>query len=140
MPCNCIGAMDEALAEYNTRILLPLMLDGSTAKPLIETERIETGRGKKKAVKVFASYCPFCGVKLDQACPLPNTFENAAKHIVETGSASTKELQRRLNIGFNAAARYIERLQTDGILSLPDEQGKCRIIAIGRLKAFAERQ
>lgn len=63
MTCNCIETMDAALAEYNTSILIPMTVVGSTPKPFVETVQLETGRGKKKAVKVFASFCPFCGVK-----------------------------------------------------------------------------
>jgi hypothetical protein len=30
---------------------------------MLETEQIETGRGKQKAVSMFLTYCPFCGTK-----------------------------------------------------------------------------
>jgi len=64
-PCNCIAEFDAKLAERNTRIMLPIMLGADqTARPMIVTDQIETGRGKKKACGVFASFCPFCGIKL----------------------------------------------------------------------------
>jgi hypothetical protein len=50
-PCNCIAEFDAKLAEQ-------------TARPMIVTDQIESGRGKKKACGVFATFCPFCGVKL----------------------------------------------------------------------------
>lgn len=63
--CECIAEVDAKLAERNTRIMLPIMMTGSqTPRPMIETIQIETGRGKTKAVGMFASYCPFCGVKI----------------------------------------------------------------------------
>lgn len=63
--CECFEKIDAALVERNTRLLFPIMLGADqTRRPLIETEQIEKGRGKKKAVSMFASYCPFCGTYL----------------------------------------------------------------------------
>lgn len=63
--CNCIEAVNEHLANFNTRITLPILFSpDQSPKPMIVTEQIETGRGKKKAVGMFATYCPFCGVAL----------------------------------------------------------------------------
>lgn len=62
--CNCIETVDAMLAERNTRITLPIMLgEDQTPRPMIVTEQIQTGRGKRKAVGMFATFCPFCGVK-----------------------------------------------------------------------------
>lgn len=64
MSCNCIADVDAMLAERNTRIMLPMMLGADqTSRPMIVTEQIEKGRGKKKAVGMFATFCPFCGQK-----------------------------------------------------------------------------
>lgn len=64
MACNCITTVDADLAERNTRIMLPIMLGGDqTPRPMIVTDQIETGRGKKKAVGLFATFCPFCGTR-----------------------------------------------------------------------------
>jgi len=62
----CFDKIDnEVLAGYNTRLTFPIMLgEDKTPKPMIETEQIEKGRGKRKAVAMFASFCPFCGEKL----------------------------------------------------------------------------
>jgi hypothetical protein len=60
--CKCIDDVDAKLAERNTRVMLPIMLGADqTPRAMIVTEQVETGRGKKKAVGMFASYCPFCG-------------------------------------------------------------------------------
>jgi hypothetical protein len=67
-PCNCIAEIDAKLAERNTRIMLPIMLGADQSpRPMIVTDQIETGRGKKKACGLFATFCPFCGVKLGGA-------------------------------------------------------------------------
>ena len=63
--CNCIEVVDQKLAESNTRIMLPIMFGADrTPRPMIVTEQVETGRGKKKAVGMFATFCPFCGADL----------------------------------------------------------------------------
>lgn len=66
MTCNCIETVNAKLASYNTRILLPIMLGSDqTERVMIRTEQIETGRGKKKEVGMFASFCPLCGIKYE---------------------------------------------------------------------------
>lgn len=68
MACDCINTVDGMLAERNTRIMLPIILRGDqTPRPMIVTEQIETGRGKKKAAGMFATFCPFCGVRYEPA-------------------------------------------------------------------------
>lgn len=65
MACSCIEIVDAKLAERNSRIMLPIMFgDDQTKRPMIVTEQIEKGRGKAKAVGMFATFCPFCGVEL----------------------------------------------------------------------------
>lgn len=64
-PHTCFETVDAMLAEKNTRLVFPLMLGGDqTLRPMIETERIQKLRDGKKAVVMFATFCPFCGVKL----------------------------------------------------------------------------
>jgi hypothetical protein len=67
--CGCIERVDAILAERNTRIMLPIMLSADqTARPMIVTDQIKSGRGQKKAIGMFATFCPFCGVAYkDQA-------------------------------------------------------------------------
>ncbi|MDB5683170.1 MAG: hypothetical protein JWM75_868 [Sphingomonas bacterium] len=62
MTCTCTGTVDAMLAERNTRLTLPIMLgEDQTPRLMIVTEQIEKGRGKKKAVGMSATFCPFCG-------------------------------------------------------------------------------
>jgi len=64
--CDCISTVDAMLAERNTRIMIPIMLGADqTARPMIVTDQIQSGRGKQKAVGMFATFCPFCGVKYE---------------------------------------------------------------------------
>ena len=68
--CDCRTKINEQLVPYNTKIAPIFCIDpkGPVRMPWpISTVQIETGRGKKKAMTLFASYCPFCGVSLKPA-------------------------------------------------------------------------
>lgn len=71
MACDCIQTVDTMLAEHNTRIMLPIVFGDQTPRVMIVTDQIETGRGKKKAVGMFATFCPFCGVKYPERTDVP---------------------------------------------------------------------
>ena len=47
-------------------------------------------------------------------------YEEAARFVVETGRASTSLLQRRLRIGYGRAARLLDMMEHEGIISPPD--------------------
>lgn len=46
-------------------------------------------------------------------------YEEAVKIVLETRQASISHLQRRLRVGYNRAARMIERMEKEGIVSPP---------------------
>jgi len=52
-------------------------------------------------------------------------FDDAVEEVVRAGRASVSMLQRRLQIGFNRAARIIEEMERQGIVG-PSESGKPR--------------
>ena len=64
--CGCYEKANEALGARNTRIKSYFTLNGSRiGRPWpIETEQVEKGRGKGKALGLFASFCPLCGSSL----------------------------------------------------------------------------
>lgn len=66
MACKCREQIDAQLAPHNTRVTVTFILDSpyEGAPWPIATSQIETGRGKPKAMGLFASYCPFCGTSL----------------------------------------------------------------------------
>jgi hypothetical protein len=62
--CTCADKIDEKLAERNTRLTRAFVFSPrhpDNPNIFVETEQVEKGRGKQKATKMFASYCPFCG-------------------------------------------------------------------------------
>jgi len=64
MTCTCIETVNEKLATRNTRLSQAFMFHEANHPGLmLETDQIEKGRGKPKAVSMFLTYCPFCGVK-----------------------------------------------------------------------------
>ena len=58
-------------------------------------------------------------------------YVQAVKLIIATGQASVSYLQRKLSIGYNKAARYIDMMEDDGIVGPPARQsGKPRDVLV----------
>jgi len=57
-------------------------------------------------------------------------YDQALTVIFETKSPSASMLQRRLRVGYNRAARLIERMEREGIVSAPQGAGKGRELLI----------
>ncbi|MEA3030880.1 MAG: segregation ATPase FtsK/SpoIIIE, family [Sphingomonadales bacterium] len=51
-------------------------------------------------------------------------FRKAVQVVAESQKASTSYLQRQLRIGYNSAARLIERMEKEGVVSAPDHVGR----------------
>lgn len=60
--CECITSMDKVLQEHNTALTVALI---GPARALVDSYQVKGGRGQKKALRVFANYCPFCGEKYE---------------------------------------------------------------------------
>jgi S-DNA-T family DNA segregation ATPase FtsK/SpoIIIE len=47
-------------------------------------------------------------------------YENAVSIVTSTGSARISTLQRKLQIGYNRAARLLEAMERNGVVSAPN--------------------
>lgn len=59
---------------------------------------------------------------------LDERFDEVVAFVQETGITSASGLQRHLRLGFNRAARILDQMEREGILSSPDKRGKREII------------
>ncbi|PTS91035.1 cell division protein FtsK [Sphingomonas sp. HMWF008] len=55
-------------------------------------------------------------------------YRAAIQLVVESQKASTSWVQRQLRVGYNSAARLIERMEKDGIVSRPDHVGRREVL------------
>lgn len=56
-------------------------------------------------------------------------YDQAVAIVTRDGRASTSYVQRRLQIGYNRAARLIEQMEEQGVISPPNHAGKREILA-----------
>jgi S-DNA-T family DNA segregation ATPase FtsK/SpoIIIE len=56
----------------------------------------------------------------EEATELDAVYDEAVRLVVESGKASTSLLQRRLRLGYGRAARLIDMMEKDGVVSAPD--------------------
>ena len=55
-------------------------------------------------------------------------YRKACQIVFESQKASTSWLQRQLRIGYNSAARFIDRMEEDGIVSAPNHVGRREVL------------
>ena len=58
-------------------------------------------------------------------------YDEAARIVVETGQASISYLQRKMRIGFSRAARLVDMMEAEGLVSAATG-GKPREVLVGR--------
>ena len=56
-------------------------------------------------------------------------YDRAVDLICREGKASTSFVQRHLQIGYNRAARIIERMEAEGVVSQANHVGKREVLA-----------
>ena len=61
----------------------------------------------------------------DEADPM---YDLAVQTVAESGRASTSYVQRRLQVGYNRAARMMEMMEREGVVSAPDHRGNREIL------------
>ena len=55
-------------------------------------------------------------------------YRKAVQIVAESQKASTSYLQRQLRVGYNNAARLIERMEKEGVVSAPDHVGRREVL------------
>jgi len=63
------------------------------------------------------------------------TYERARELIMTTGQASASFIQRRLRVGYPRAARMIEQMEEEGLVSSPGRDGRREVLARGTATA-----
>ena len=68
------------------------------------------------------------GAPIGDDSPEEQQFRSACQLVAESQKASTSWLQRQLRIGYNSAARLIERMEKEGLVSKPDHVGRREVL------------
>ena len=55
-------------------------------------------------------------------------YEQACKLVFENQKASVSWLQRQLRVGYNSAARLVEKMEREGLVSAPDHVGRRTVL------------
>jgi S-DNA-T family DNA segregation ATPase FtsK/SpoIIIE len=64
------------------------------------------------------------GAPTGEDSPEDQLYRKACQLVAESQKASTSWLQRQLRVGYNSAARLIERMEKEGLVSRPDHVGR----------------
>ncbi|MDI1296813.1 MAG: DNA translocase FtsK 4TM domain-containing protein [bacterium] len=68
------------------------------------------------------------GVDLGDDSPDAQLFRKACQLVFENQKASTSWLQRQLRVGYNSAARLIERMEEEGLVGAPNHVGRREVL------------
>ena len=68
------------------------------------------------------------GAPVGDDTPEEAEYRRGVQLVAESQKASTSWLQRQLRIGYNRAARHIERMEKEGLVSRPDHVGRREVL------------
>ncbi|HDZ3924573.1 TPA: hypothetical protein RSZ98_004774 [Escherichia coli] len=125
--------LDEERSEYS------ILEDGEKGLPFFEDKVIEfvdvATRHFESLLKKEQTENDRIQRELEENDPL---FEQAVLLVVESQKASISIIQRHFRIGYNRAARIIERLEVEGIITSPGINGS-RSIIVGKDYKYEEK-
>ena len=84
----------------------------SQSHPQYNDEFLKPFRDKERSAETFEEE--------EDSEELDEVYDEAVRIVVESGKASTSLLQRRLRLGYGRAARLIDMMEKDGIVTAPD--------------------
>jgi len=105
----------EAVADHWRRQGQPAYVDAVTEDPVEGSDSWSEAGGRNTM--------PANGMDEEE-----DTYTRAVQAIASAQKASTSYLQRQLRIGYNNAARLIERMEQDGFVSRPDHVGRREVL------------
>ncbi len=65
---------------------------------------------------------------MDDDSPEESQYRQACQIVFESQKASTSSIQRALRIGYNTAARHIDRMEKEGLISAPNHIGRREVL------------
>jgi len=68
------------------------------------------------------------GAPTGEDTPDEQLYRRAVQTVAESQKASTSYVQRQLRIGYNSAARLIERMEKEGLVGRPDHVGRREVL------------
>ena len=68
------------------------------------------------------------GAPADDDSPDAALYRKAVQVVAESQKASTSYVQRQLRIGYNSAARMIDRMEKEGVVGAPDHVGRREVL------------
>ena len=102
--------------------------------PRVSDKEVEAGTDALRA-QARPDYIP--AITEEPEPDLPSTadaaaddplYDRAVELIAREGKASTSFVQRHLQIGYNRAARMIERMESQGVISQANHAGKREVL------------
>ncbi|MQE33538.1 DNA translocase FtsK [Vibrio parahaemolyticus] len=69
------------------------------------------------------------GEQMESAEEMDPLFDQVVEHVVQSRRGSVSGVQRRFKIGYNRAARIVEQLEAQGIVSAPGHNGNREVLA-----------
>ncbi|WP_273981905.1 DNA translocase FtsK [Vibrio parahaemolyticus] len=69
------------------------------------------------------------GEKMESDEEMDPLFDQVVEHVVQSRRGSVSGVQRRFKIGYNRAARIVEQLEAQGIVSAPGHNGNREVLA-----------
>jgi len=94
-----------------------------------EVRRV-VGWVKEQAVPVYTGEDPLSEDSFSpEDSERDDTYERARELIIETGQASASLIQRRLRVGYPRAARMIEQMEHEGLVSSPGRDGRREVLS-----------